>query len=133
MQVNMITMHAVHPPLKQLTRAICYPIDEYGFALHKSAFQDALALHYGWLPLCTPTHGACGTSFSVDHALSCPKGGLPSIQQNEIGDLTAMLLPEVCSQVATEPELQSVSQEDFSLSTANAQNGVRLETVMNGF
>ena len=58
---------------------------------------------------------------------------VPSIQQNEIGDLTAMLLPEVCSQVATEPELQSVSQEDFSLSTANAQNGVRLETVMNGF
>ena len=55
------------------------PLDEYGFALHKSAFQDALALHYGWLPLRSPTHCACGTSFSIEHALSCPKGGLPSI------------------------------------------------------
>ena len=80
------------------------PLDEYGFALHKSAFQGALALCYGWLPLRAPTHCACGISFSVEHALSCPKGGLPSIRHNEIRDLTATLLTEVCSQVATEPE-----------------------------
>ena len=109
------------------------PLDEYGFALHKSAFQDALALRYGWLPLRAPTHCACGTSFSVEHALSCPKGGLPSIRHNEIRDLTATLLTEVCSQVATEPELQPASQEDFSLSTANVQDGARLDIVMNGF
>ena len=99
----------------------------------KSAFQDALALRYGWLPLRAPTHCACGTSFSVEHALSCPKGGLPSIRHNEIRDLTATLLTEVCSQVATEPELQPASQEDFSLSTANVQDGARLDIVMNGF
>ena len=110
-----------------------FPLDEYGFALHKSAFQDALALHYGWLPLHAPTHCACGTSFSVEHALSCPKVGLPSIRHNEIRDLTATLLTEVCSQVATEPELQPVSQEDFSLTTANVQDGARLDIVMNGF
>ena len=38
-----------------------------GFLLHKSAaFQDALALHYGWLPLHTPTHCACETSFLLN-------------------------------------------------------------------
>ena len=26
------------------------PLREYGFALHKTAFHDALALRYGWLP-----------------------------------------------------------------------------------
>ena len=109
------------------------PLEEYGFALHKSAFRDALALRYGWLPLCTPTHCACGSTFSVDHALSCPKGGLPSIRHNEIRDLTAKLLTEVCSQVATEPELQPVSPEEFSLSTANTQDGARLDIDMNGF
>ena len=108
-------------------------LEEYGLALHESAFQDALALRYGWLLLCTPTHCACGSSFSVDHALSCPKGGLPSIRHNEIRDLTAKLLTEVCSQVATEPELQLVSPEEFSLSTANTQDGARLNIVMNGF
>ena len=94
------------------------PLDEYGFALHKSAFQDAIALRYGWLPLHTPANCACGKSFSVEHALSCPKGGLPSIRHNEIRDLTARLLTEVCSQVATEPELQPVPPDGLSLSTA---------------
>ena len=54
------------------------PLQEHGFALHKSAFHDAVALRYGWSPQRTPAHCACGTSFSVEHALSCPKGGLPS-------------------------------------------------------
>ena len=92
------------------------PLDEYGFALQKSAFQDAIALRYGWLPLRTPANCVCGTSFSVEHALSCPKGGLPSIRHNEIRDLTAKLLTEVCSQVATEPELQPVPPEGLTLS-----------------
>ena len=46
---------------------------------------------------------------------------------------TVTLLTEVCSQVATEPELQLVSQEEFSLSTANVQVGARLNIVMSGF
>jgi len=50
----------------------------------------------------------------VDHALSCPKGGLPTLYYNEIRDLTATLLAEVCHQVELslrfEPEsnLQSI-------------------------
>ena len=39
--------------------------------LHKTAFRDALALRYGWLPSCTPSHCAWGSTFSNDHALSC--------------------------------------------------------------
>ena len=69
----------------------------------------------------------------MEHALSCPKGGLPSIRHNEIRDLTARLLTEVCSQVATEPELQPVPPEGLSLSTANVQEGARLDIAMNGF
>ena len=40
-------------------------LDEYGIVLHKSAFQDTIALCYGWLPLRKPAHCVCGTSFSV--------------------------------------------------------------------
>ena len=110
------------------------PLSEHGFALHKAAFHDAMALRYGW-PLCrTPVHCACGTVFSVDHALSCPKGGLPSLRHNEIRDLTANLLTEVCHQVQVEPELQAVSDPGaFSRATANIQEGARLDIVMNGF
>ena len=32
------------------------PLGEHEFALHKLAFQDAIALYYGWSPKHTPTH-----------------------------------------------------------------------------
>ena len=100
--------------------------------LHKSTFHDAITLRYGWPPKHTPAHCACGTPFTVEHALSCPKGGLPSFRHNEIRDLTATLLTEVCSQVVVEPELQPVSQRDYP-SSANIQEWARLDIAMNGF
>ena len=68
---------------------IVLPIEEYGFTLHKTAFRDALVLRYVLLPANTPTSCACGATFSVEHALSCPKGGFPFIRHNEIRDYTA--------------------------------------------
>ena len=59
----------------------------------------------GYLPtLCTSC--ACGHTFTIEHALSCPKGESPSLRHNEIRDVTASLLSEVCNNVATEPHLQ---------------------------
>ena len=70
----------------------------------------------------------------MDHALFCPKGGLPSLRHNEIRDLTARLLSEVCHQVQVEPVLQPVSNPgSFALSTINTQEGARLDIAMNGF
>jgi len=66
---------------------VCLPLSEYDFSLHRAAFHDAIAVHYGW-PLCrAPSHYACGTTFSVDHALSCPKGGLSFLHHNKIRTL----------------------------------------------
>ena len=86
------------------------PIKEHGFCLHKGAFVDAMALRYGWTPIKTPTHCACGAAFVVDHILSCPRGGFPSLRHNEIRDLTARLLTEVCNDVQIEPELRRSPQ-----------------------
>ena len=44
-------------------------IQEFGFALHKHAIQDALALRYNWQPLQAPSVCACGTKFSIEHSL----------------------------------------------------------------
>ena len=109
------------------------PINEFGFALHKGAFQDALALRYGWLPLHAPTTCACGNSFTMEHILSCPKGVFPSIRHNEIRDITATLLSEVCHDVAIEPHLQALSGEAFPHATANIQDGARIDIVASGF
>ena len=53
------------------------PVEEFGFHLHKGAFRDALALRYGWPLHNSPATCSCGSHFTVEHALSCPKGGYP--------------------------------------------------------
>ncbi len=42
------------------------------------------------------------TNFSVEHVL---RGGFPSIRHNEIMDITADLLTEICHDVSVEPVL----------------------------
>ena len=53
----------------------------------------------------TPQTCSCGSQFTVDHAMVCHMGGFPTIRHNEIRDMTASLLTEVCHNVATEPPL----------------------------
>ena len=50
------------------------PIQEHGFALHKGAFRDAIALRYGWEPLGLPLHYACGESFNSCQRLDLQQG-----------------------------------------------------------
>ena len=110
-----------------------FPIHEFGFALHKRAFQDALAFYYNWQPLQAPSACACGMKFSTEHALSWPKGGFPSIRHNEVRDLTANLLTEVCNDVCIEPELVPSDGEVFTGASSYSQDGARLDIAANGF
>ena len=109
------------------------PLSEHGFALHKRAFHDALALRYGWTPTEMPCTCACGNKFSMEHALSCAKGGFPSIQHNEIRNLTATLLTEMCHDVCIEPGLQPIPREILTGATANHQDGARFDIAPSGF
>ena len=108
------------------------PLTDHGFALHKSTFHDALALRYGWTPSKLPSKCDCGNSFTVEYALSCARGRLPTIRHNEIRDLTANLVTEVCNDVRIEPELQTVTTEHLTGATANSQGGARLDISANG-
>ena len=54
------------------------PIQEHGFALHKSAFRDALALRYDCPPPLSPTFILCLWCFIFYRACSIlPERGLP--------------------------------------------------------
>lgn len=109
------------------------PINEHGFALHKAAFRDSLSLRYGWPLHNTPSHCTCGQSFSVEHALTCKTGGFPAVRHNEVRDITASLLTEVCHGVTIEPHLQPLSGESLSHRSAINQDGARLDVAMYGF
>ena len=109
------------------------PLEKYGYMLHKGDFRDAIYLRYGWQIQNLPTHCDCGMSMSVDHALICHKGGYPSIRHNEIRDLSAALLSEVCSSTSIEPGLQPLSGEDLDYETANRDKEARLDIKTTGF
>ena len=48
-----------------------------GMELSREEFQDNIRLRYGLMPQDIPaTCDGCGKKFLIEHALSCPKGGL---------------------------------------------------------
>ena len=63
-----------------------------------------------------------GKSFTVQHALSCPCDGFPSIHHNELQDLTADL-SGVCTDVGIEPTLQPLDNKHLHYATANPEDG----------
>ena len=101
------------------------PLVAQGFSLHKGAFRDAVRIRYGWALENVPSNCVCGAPFTTDHAMTCSTGGFPTLRHNEVRDLTANLLDEVCSDVAIEPSLQPLSGETLPRST-NREDGARL-------
>ena len=65
--------------------------------------------------------------------MNCSCGGFPSIRHNELRDLTAEYLSEVCHNVAIEPTLQQVTTEQFKHKTANREEGARLDVSAQSF
>ena len=72
-------------------------------------------------------HCACGAPFSVEHEFSCPKGGFTILRHNEIRDLTANVLSEVCHDVCIEPVLQLLTGEVLSGASAIREDAARLD------
>ena len=71
-----------------------------------------------------PEKCVCGSSFTVEHAMTCSHGGFSFLRHNEIRDLSAKLLKEVCPNVI-EPELSPLSGATLSQCTANRQDDAR--------
>ena len=57
---------------------------------------------------------------------------MPSIQHNDVRDLTAKLLTEVCSNVSIEPSLQPLTGEILNHRTSNTEEGERLDICAQG-
>ena len=109
------------------------PVEEHGFALHKGAFRDAMALRYGWRPQGMPSTCICGKQNDVSHALSCARGGYVIMRHNEIRDATATLLREVTSSVEVEPTLQPITGERMNHQSAKMDDNCRLDVKCRGF
>ena len=87
------------------------PLSKHGFDLTNTEFRDGIALRYTWEAKNEPAICPCGKEFSLTHALYCAKGGYTHLRQNEIRDVFANLMDDVCHDVQIEPKLQSLDGE----------------------
>ena len=109
------------------------PIKEEGYLLNKQLFWDLIRIRYGLQLARLPSKCECGCVFDLQHALSCKKGGFVSLRHNELRNLTAKLLKEVCKDVATEPLLTPLTGESLKGKTAITGNEARLDVCARGF
>ena len=68
-----------------------------------------------------------GKNLTVEHAFSCSCRGFPTLRHNDIRDITASMLTEVCHNVGVEPEVQPLAGVEMQHKTANLEKGVRLD------
>jgi len=109
------------------------PIKAKGFSLNKQEFFDALALRYGWHMDGLPQSCSCGSPFNTNHAMICKTGGFVVIRHDEVRDLTAQMLREVCHDVRVEPELLPTGGRSFTLRSVNTAEDARLDISARGF
>ena len=107
------------------------PIRTLGYVLNKQEYRDAVCLRYGWSVKGTPKVCACGNENSVDHSLTCKKGGYVAMRHNALRNVEASLMREVCRDVQVEPVLLPVNEEELRAQTNNAPSA-RLDVSARG-
>ena len=111
-----------------------YPSYERHTDLSKGEFTDAVCMRYGWPIANIDTVCACGTNFSVEHALNCQYGGLRAIQHNEVRDVVGQCMKDASyAHVEIEPRLQELSGEVFQHKTTNREAEARSDVKCKGF
>ena len=108
------------------------PLKSEGFLLDKQSFRDAIYTRYGIPHKRLPSHCVCGAKFTIEHALTCKKGGFITSRHNEIRRITADFLNEVCLDVEEEPLLQEITGEVFQAKTAKTEKEARLDVAARG-
>ncbi len=108
------------------------PLRSLGYCINKKDFRDSILLRYGWPIPEVARHCACGETNSVNHALSCKKGGYVTFRHNVLVETEAELLREAkCKNVYTEPSLLPTSKELHPKGTITS-DGARLDIVATG-
>ena len=87
------------------------PLKSHGFRLSKQQFWDALCMRYDLKLKDVSRACQCGEPYSINHCLTCRKGGYVIMRHNVIRDTIAELLQETCKDVRIEPQLQPVTGE----------------------
>ena len=111
------------------------PLTNEGYVLTKREFFDAICPRQRWQLKRQPSYCACGKSFTIDHAMSCLKGGFIHQRHDQSRDLLAVAINEVAYDVSTEvtePTLFPLTGEDLPRS-ANSSDEARVDIAARSF
>ena len=93
----------------------CLPLGKLRFHLTRQEFHDAISVRYN-MPIVgdpRPEICCCGDKNTIEHALSCKKGGYVSLRNNCIRDYIAGELDSICYNTQIEPRLLSTNGRDL--------------------
>ena len=82
--------------------------------MNKQCFFNFIRIRYGWQLDHLPSKYKCGSTFLIDHALSCKKRGFVSLRHNQVRNLTANVFDYVCHNVCVEPQLLQLTGKDLN-------------------
>ena len=88
-------------------------------------FHDAICLRYNFALKLVARTCVCGEDYTINHCLTCKKGGYVILRHNSLRDLIAEILDEVCSDVEVEPPLLPLTGEKLpkgSITSPGARN-----------
>ena len=91
-----------------------------------------MRIRYNWALSRLPSVCEYGIKFGLTDALLCKKRGFVSLRHNQIRNITASVLTEVCNNVRDELFLQQLTGESIQNHTAR-RNKVRLDICAHGF
>ena len=109
------------------------PLSDHDFDLNKQQFWDALRLRYGWPIPNLQSKCVCGSKFDLQHCMSCKKDGFITLRHNNVRNLTANMLKEVCKDVSIEPPLIELTGESFHLKSTKTVDEARTDICARGF
>ena len=80
-----------------------------------------------------PTSCPCGSKFYIQGSMSCKKGGFIYKRHNDLLDLTANMMSEVCKDTEIEPKLTPLSGGKLQGRTSKNSNEARIDIRTWGF
>ena len=104
--------------------------------LNKQQFSESIRLPYGWPTLGLPVSCSCGEGINVQHAMSCKRGGREfiALRHNEVREITAALLSDVCKDVELEPSFLALNGDEQTMrKIAKMNDEIRLDICATSF
>jgi hypothetical protein len=108
------------------------PLKDYGFSMNKQEFHDAIALRYDMKISNVSGICLCNQKNSINHALTCHKGGYTILRHNSLRDTVAELLTGICKDVVIEPPLLELNGEQLTRGTITSREA-RLDVSARSF